>query len=174
MSSSTPPVLREQLGDFGYFGDSNNFYCEGNIFDYRASDGDIGPKQHRIDEQQGYNTDGDRVKTGQSGLWDPFSSEVTLQKPIGLSLPTNDHVNSILAFLSAQFTNKYLVTRVIQCNQTAPRRVFWGELMCTELFHIMYLIVELGNVSYTAIPLCTFATPSVWHRDDNASSTSGS
>lgn len=174
MPSSTPPVLREQLGDFGYFGDSNNFCCEGNIFDYCFSDKDIGPKQHRIDEQQGYNTDGDRVKTGQSGLWDPFCSEVTLQKPISLSLLTNDYVNSILAFLSAQFTNKYLVTRVIQCNQTAPRRGFWGGLMCTELFHIMYLIVELGNVSYTAIPLCTFATPFVWHRDDNASSTSGS
>ena len=178
MLSCTPPVLQEQLGDYGYFGNSG-FHCEGNIFDHCnscSSDADISPKQHRIDEQRGYNTDGGPVRVGQQGLSGLSGGiQVTLYKPIGLSVPSNDLVNSILAFPSARFTNRYLVTRIIQCDQVTKHQGLFSEPTYTEVFHIMCLIVELGPIFNVGIPLCTFAKPFVWHRDhENASSASES
>ena len=174
--SCTPPGLREQLGDYGYFENSDDFHCEGNIFDdinSRSSDTNISPNQHMIGDKQGYR-DSDSVKAGQ----DLLSGGIVLHKPTGLSLPSSDHVNSILVLLSARFTDRYLVTRIIQCDQfTEYRAGPSGEPTRTEVFHIMYLIVEVGlkkMVSNATTPLCTFAKPLIWHRDENASSISGS
>ena len=169
MPLCTTPVLREQLGDYGYFENSDGFHCEGNIFDHfnsRSSNVDISPKQHRIDEQRGYNTDSDTVRVRRQGL-----GEVILHNPTGLSLPSNNHVNSILMLLSARLTNRYLVTRVIQCDEFTECRGpsdLLSEPMCTEVFHIVYLIVELDRKKFESnakVPLCTFAKPLVWYRD---------
>ena len=147
MPSCTTLVSREQLGDYGHFDVSDSFYCEGNIFDdsiSRSSDANISPKQHRIDDQQGYNRDNGPVTAGrQAGSIEQLlrGTTVTLNKPTGLSLPTNDHVNSILVFLSARLTNRYLVTRVIQCDGFIEGWQRSGELRCTELC----LIAELGT-----------------------------
>ena len=150
MPSCTTLVSREQLGDYGHFDDSGSFYCEGNIFDdsvSRSSDAVISPKQHRIDDERGYNRDNDPVTAGrQRGRFGELidklmGATVTLNKPIGLSLPTNDHVISILVFLSARLTNRYLITRVIQCDEFIDGRQRSGELRCTELC----LIAELGT-----------------------------
>ena len=137
---------------------------------------DISPKQHRVDELQGYSTDSNTVKVSGRGI---FNRGMVLHKPMSLSLPSNDYVNSILVLLSARFTNRYLVTRVIQCDEVTevPGLFGFGEDTCAGLFCIMCLIVELGAtamVSNARIPLCTFAKPFIWHRDENASSASGS
>ena len=140
MRSCTTPVLREQLGDYGCFDNSDDFHREGNIlddFNPRSLNAYIGPEQHRVDELQGYNRDSDIVKIH---CCRPLSlcSGATLHKPISLSLPSNDHINSTLVFLSARSINRYLVTRIIQCDQfTEHRRGLFGEPTCTEVFHIV-------------------------------------
>ncbi|KAL4075403.1 heterokaryon incompatibility protein-domain-containing protein [Scleroderma yunnanense] len=120
-----------KLGDYGHFTDSKNFCCEGNIFaDLRSltSESVITPRHHKI----GYNTDGDHVNAYSS----PPDVSVTLRKPLGLSLPSHQNFNSLLASLSTRLTNRYLVIRVIQC--------------ATSTFD-------------PTTPLCTFARPLVWN-----------
>ncbi|KAL4066337.1 hypothetical protein V8B97DRAFT_2025488 [Scleroderma yunnanense] len=76
-----------KVGDYGYFTDSDDFCCEGNIFSISL------PFNYME----------------ASGLFDP----VTLHEPPGLSLPSNHVVNSLLAFLSTRLANKYIVVTVI-------------------------------------------------------------
>ncbi|KAL4072382.1 heterokaryon incompatibility protein-domain-containing protein, partial [Scleroderma yunnanense] len=115
--NGTKVILQRQLGDYGYFTDSKDFHCEGNIFaDFKslASEPVITPKQHKIDAMDVSYTDGDYVITPHRSSTYGYP-QFYLHKPLGLALPNNHHFNSLLTSLSTQLTNRYLVTRVIQC-----------------------------------------------------------
>ena len=76
-----------------------------------------------------------------------YSGDFTeLYKPLGLSLPSNDDFKALLVSLSTRLTNRYLVTRVIQC-LADPRRPGSGT---THWYNI--------------------AKPFVWHRNECAGS----
>ncbi|KAL4070148.1 heterokaryon incompatibility protein-domain-containing protein [Scleroderma yunnanense] len=107
------------LGDYGYLTSSDDFHFEGNIFsDLKSlcSEPDITPRQHKINKKNGYHTNSDYVEAHSS-----ISNDVpvTLYRPLGLSLPSNPDFKSSLASLSMRLTNRYIITRVIQC-ATAP------------------------------------------------------
>lgn len=137
-------VLRKQLGDYGRFTVSKEFCCEGNIFDdfqSLASKADIMPSQHKISDVE-VSSDCDLVTT-----WS-LEHYLMLYKPFGLSLPSHHDFNSLLTSLSTQFTNKYLVTRVIRCapypasrqsSQTVsdrhPASLGRGKFMLTRPYH---------------------------------------
>ena len=65
-----------------------------------------------------------------------------IYKPLGLSLPSNDDYKSLLVSFSTRLTNRYLITRVIQCSPD-PRRPGSG----TTHWH-------------------NIAKPFVWHRNE--------
>jgi len=133
-------VLRDQLGDYGHFTDSEDFCCEGNLF----TDLNITPRQHNISKWGGRQREGDGVRAYH------FSGGFTeLYTPLGLSLPSNDAFNSLLVSLSTRLTNRYLITRVIQCPPN-PRQPGSGT---THLYNI--------------------AKPFVWHRNEGAKSVMG-
>jgi len=67
--------------------------------------------------------------------------------PLMLSLPRNDDFKSLLTWFSTRLTNRYLVTRVIQCPPD-PRQ----------------------PSSTITTPLYSVAKPFVWHRNESASS----
>ena len=99
-------------------------------------------------------------------------SAITLYKPLGLSTPSNHNFHSLLTCLSTRLTNKYLVTRVVQCEAVPYSRRHWQanypagsctrrESMCTQLFHVWCSCIiglDLRSVSNSArnscIPLC--------------------
>ncbi|KAL4082154.1 heterokaryon incompatibility protein-domain-containing protein [Scleroderma yunnanense] len=98
-----------ELGDYGYFTDSDEFCCEGNIFADRrwlSSEVDFTPREHKIDHVDWRST--------YSG------GSIILTKPIGLSLPSNPDFSGLLVSFSTRLINKYLVTRVIQCDTINP------------------------------------------------------
>ena len=72
-----------------------------------------------------------------------------LYKPHYLSLPTDDVVKILLTCLSIRLTNRYLVTRVIQCPGPDPH-----------------------GADSSTLPLCAFAKPIVWNRNNVAGSVS--
>ncbi|KAL4063526.1 hypothetical protein V8B97DRAFT_1876766 [Scleroderma yunnanense] len=131
--SPAPHGIKEFHRDGGYFTFSE-FHREGNIFvdfgKFLTSDSDITPMRHKIDGW--YNTDRDYVDT-------QGANHYTLYKPLGLSLPSNYDVNSLLASLSTRLTNKYLVTMVIQCANMSS-----------------------APPPDPPTPLCTFSIPFVW------------
>ena len=63
---------------------------------------------------------------------------MVLYKPQCLSLPINDDVKTLLTSLSTRSTNRYLVTRVMQC---PPDPLCAGS---------------------STIPFCAFAKPFIW------------
>ena len=137
-------VLREQLGDYGHFTDSEDFCCEGNLFtDFKSlsSMANITSRQHEISKWGGRLRASDGVRAYR------FSGGFTeLYQPFGLSLPSNDDFNSLLVSLSTRLTNRYLITRVIQC----PPNPRWPGSGTTHLYNI--------------------AKPFVWHRNEGAES----
>ncbi|KAL4070167.1 heterokaryon incompatibility protein-domain-containing protein [Scleroderma yunnanense] len=150
-----------KLGDYGHLTDSEEFCYEGNIFTNLSSltpESDIIPRQHRIDRKDGYNTDNDCVEAHRTKL---LGVSVTLHKPLGLSLPRNHNVNGLLASLSTQLTNRYLVTRIIKCaavpSSESPRQ--------SRRRANQYRSSKFDPTT----PLCIFAKPLVWHRDEGAS-----
>ena len=73
-----------------------------------------------------------------------------LYKPLGLSLPSNDDFKSLLVSFSTRLTNRYLVTRVIQC---PPDPDLYGSGIITRWHNI--------------------AKPFMWHRNEGARSVVG-
>ncbi|KAL4082142.1 heterokaryon incompatibility protein-domain-containing protein [Scleroderma yunnanense] len=147
-----PAPSGTQLGDYGHFTDFGDFYREGNIFDFKqiSSQEHSAPRQHRIYQKHGYNTNTDYVHVP----WPFFcDSTITLYKPLGLSLPNNDSFNTFLASLSTQLINKYLITSVIQCETVLsiescrPWSNYIGSFDSSKLDH--------------TTPFCTFAKPFV-------------
>ena len=69
-----------------------------------------------------------------------------LYKPLMLSLPSDDDLKSLLTLLSTRLTDRYLVTRVIQCSESPNSSI----------------------VPY----FCDIAKPFVWYRNENAGSAS--
>ncbi|KAL4064876.1 heterokaryon incompatibility protein-domain-containing protein [Scleroderma yunnanense] len=133
-----------KLGDYGYITDPEDFCCTGNIFDdfkYCVSERDITPRQHKIDDKNGHNTTSHYVEAYDSIH---FRNLGTLYNPCGQSLPSNHNFNSLLASLSTQLTNKYLVTRVISGKISRPFLPF----------------------SETKIHLYAIAKPFTWHQDE--------
>ncbi|KAL4071631.1 heterokaryon incompatibility protein-domain-containing protein [Scleroderma yunnanense] len=150
-----------KLGDYGYFTASEVFCCEGNIFAdlrSRAFTLDITPNQHKIVEKDGYNTDSDYVEAYESK---PFViGSLTLYKPLGLSLPRNHDFYSLLVSLSGQLTNRYLVTRVIEC-----ATMLSGKSSRQWSHHAS------SHRSSTLVPttvLCTIAKPFIWYQNEGA------
>ena len=72
-----------------------------------------------------------------------------LYKPLMLSLPGNDDLKLLLTSLSTCLTNRYLVTRIIQCPPD-PRQ----------------------PGSNTTTPLYSIAKPFVWHQNEITGSVS--
>ncbi|KAL4078706.1 heterokaryon incompatibility protein-domain-containing protein [Scleroderma yunnanense] len=138
-----------KLGDYGHLTDSMNFHCEGNIFvdpKYISSKPYIIPKEHERRGKDGYVSDSNYVKSRGTLA----NTDVTLDKPLCLSLPSNHDFNSLLTSLSARLTNRYLVTRVIQC--------------------ATHLIVGLASITDPTTLLYTIAKPLVWHQDESTHS----
>ncbi|KIM56532.1 hypothetical protein SCLCIDRAFT_1220339 [Scleroderma citrinum Foug A] len=114
-----------KLGDYGHFMDSENFCCEGNLLaDLKSVSlkADITPREHIISEWNGHQGEGGVVSTHD----DPVGF-IEFCKPLGLSLPSNDDFKSLLVSFSTRLTNRYLITRVIQCPPD-PRRSGSGTL----------------------------------------------
>ncbi|KAL4069912.1 heterokaryon incompatibility protein-domain-containing protein [Scleroderma yunnanense] len=153
-----------KLGDYGYFTDSEDFLCEGNVFaDLRSLvlEPYITPRQHTVTQQFGYNTDSDNVTVIDS---EPFGDWATLCKPLGLSLPSNHDFNSLLTSLGNRLTDRYLVIRVIQCanassNERPASLRLWGGPF------------RRSSIVDPTTPLCIIRKPFVWHHDgaDSAS-----
>ncbi|KIM61687.1 hypothetical protein SCLCIDRAFT_864293 [Scleroderma citrinum Foug A] len=127
-----------KLGDYGHFTDSKDFRREGNLLELAdpkslSLNAAIIPRQHKIYELGWHHHDG----------------LIKLYKPLGLSLPSNDHFKSFLLSLSTRLTNRYLVTRVIQCppqpGQPGSDTIYWYN----------------------------FTKPLVWHRNEGAGSVVG-
>ena len=117
--------------------DSEEFCREGNIFadlESLSLNVNVIPRQHEMSL-------GDHVQTR---TWAPV---LHLYKPLVLSLPSNDDLRSLLASLSIQLTNRYLVTRIIQYSKGHGS----------------------GNMAY----LYSVAKPFVWYQDESAGSVSG-
>ncbi|KIM57271.1 hypothetical protein SCLCIDRAFT_1219603 [Scleroderma citrinum Foug A] len=132
-----------KLGDYGHFTDDEDFYCEGNLFaelESLSSKPNITSTQHKISEMGKHQREGGVVRA--YNYCPVIFTE--LYKPLGLSLPSNDDLKSLLASFSTRLTNRYLITRVIQCTHN-PRRPGPGT---TRLYNI--------------------AKPFVWHRNEGA------
>ena len=85
-------LITQQLGDYGYFTDSKQFFSQGNLFSdfkFHISEADITPRRKTVT--------GDGVVNNTDS-----------------SLPNNPAFNSSLASLAPQLMNAYLVTRVVQ------------------------------------------------------------
>jgi len=72
--------------------------------------------------------------------------DLTLYKPLMLSLPSNDDLKSLVASFSTRLANRYLITRIIQCPPD-PRR----------------------PSSTITIPLYAVEKPLIWHRNESTS-----
>ncbi|KIM61357.1 hypothetical protein SCLCIDRAFT_908621 [Scleroderma citrinum Foug A] len=96
--------------------------------------GGIVPRQHRVSHGKGgYQRDRNRVLARLNA-----NDFIEVYKPLCLSLPSNDGVKTRLTSLSTRSTNRYLVTRVIQCPPDPCR---------------------LGS---SITPFCIFAKPFIW------------
>ena len=109
------------------------FCCEGNLFAALESLSlkvDITPRQHKLSSE-------DYVMAWNRTYLRPLN----LYKPVMLSLPSNDDLKSLLTLFSTRLTNRYLVTRIVQC----PPDPFQPD-------------------SKTTTPVYSVAKPFVWHR----------
>ncbi|KAL4063530.1 hypothetical protein V8B97DRAFT_1876750 [Scleroderma yunnanense] len=144
-----------KLGDYGYLTDSEEFCCEGNIFTALRSlafQSDATSNQHKIEQEDGYNTDGNHIEVHDS---ERFGVSVTLYKPLGLSLQSNHDFNLLLASLSTQLVNRYLIETVISSERTWVSRDFFAP-----------------STFDPTTPLCTISKPFVWHRDEGVGAAS--
>ncbi|KIM53466.1 hypothetical protein SCLCIDRAFT_436680 [Scleroderma citrinum Foug A] len=136
-----------KLGDYGHFTDSEDFRCEGNLFDDLKSlslKANITSRRHKISERGGCQSEGGVVRAHH------YSGGFTeLYQPLGLSLLTDDVFKSLLVSRSTRLTNRYLITIVIQCLPNLPR----PGSGTTHLYDI--------------------AKPFVWHRNKGAGSAVG-
>ncbi|KIM59675.1 hypothetical protein SCLCIDRAFT_991453 [Scleroderma citrinum Foug A] len=139
-----------KLGDYGCFTDFRDFCHEGNIFaalESLHSNEGIAPRQHLVSQKGQVQLD--HVWAHFAGPSDSMKLDsVKLYKPLCLSLPTNDAVKTLLTVLSIQLPHRYLVTRVIQC----PPDTDWAD----------------SSIQ----PLCAFAKPIIWNRNEGAGSVS--
>jgi len=146
--SYTVRVLREQLGDYGHFTDSEDFCCEGNLFTDLKSlslKANLTQRQHKISARGGHQRERDFVRA-----YNYFGGFTALYKPLGLSLLSNGDFKSLLVSFSTRLTNRYLITRVIQCCPN-PLRPVSGT---TRLYNI--------------------AKPFIWHQNEGSGSGGGS
>ena len=91
---------------------------------------------------------------------------IKLYKPSGLSLPDNHDVKTLLYSQSTRLTNRYLVTRVIQCPIDPSGEISSSPSITSIQCPIVGLVSGLDtNSSSVATHLCLFAKPFVWHRD---------
>ena len=98
---------------------------------------DITPRQHNLSSK-------DYVRA-----WNPTDTDIlSLYKPLMLSL-SNDDLKLLLTSLSTRLTNRYLVTRIIQCPPDPSR-----------------------SGSDITTPLYSVAKPFIWHRNESAGSVS--
>jgi len=119
--------------------DSNKFSCQGNLiadFESLSLNVDIAPIQHKISSM-------DHVPARNQ----TNNHHMLLYKPLMLSLPSNDGLKSLLTSFSTRLTNRYLVTKIIQCLPDPRQRS-----------------------STITIPLYSIEKPFVWHRNESASS----
>jgi len=110
--------------------DSKEFCCEGNLFaniESLSLKVDITPMKHNI-----------------SSTARTCMPDFHLYKPQMLSLPKNDNFKSLLALLSTQLPNRYLVTRIIQYSKDCD--------------------------SSTMAYFYSIAKPLVWYRDEHTGS----
>jgi len=98
---------------------------------------DITPRQHKISIM-------DYVAASN---WTHFS-RLKLYKPLMLSLPSNDTFKSLLTSCSTRLTNRYLVTRIIQCPPDPDQ----------------------PGSNITIVLLCTIEKLFIWHRNESNSS----
>lgn len=129
------------LGDYGRF--DSTFKRDGNIFQDLESLAEVlcvdptdpayRPVQRSVSGGNAATKEEDTVIARASG---DSSSRLILRQPIGLSLPNNQPLVSLLKALSTRLTNKCLVTSVVRC------------------------AVQPGQ---TVTRLCYFSTPQVWH-----------
>ncbi|KAL4063365.1 heterokaryon incompatibility protein-domain-containing protein [Scleroderma yunnanense] len=167
MEFSLAPNTRIELGDYGSFIGPNAFHREGNVFaDIKslAPELDVAPRQHKIYAKDSRD---DGYVTAHSSTSSGSGDSVVLYEPIGLSLPRNQHFNS-LAFLSTQLTNRYLVTRVIECATEHSSK----SSAQSESNHRTrsYRPITSDTSSHIVTPLCTMEKPFVWYLDESASS----
>ncbi|KAL4070199.1 hypothetical protein V8B97DRAFT_545361 [Scleroderma yunnanense] len=144
-----------KVGDYGYFTDSEDFCCEGNILTDSKSLAMVPVitlRQHKIDQEGSYRGR-EYMETRDSKL--SSNSLVILYKPIGLSLPSNHDVNSLLTSFSR--LNKYLVTMVIQCDAVPSSEWQWRQYDSTEAYN--------SPTFDPTTPLCVFRKPFIWHYD---------
>ncbi|KIM50794.1 hypothetical protein SCLCIDRAFT_758059 [Scleroderma citrinum Foug A] len=137
-----------KLGDYGQITDSEDFICEGNLFaDLKSLSlkANIPPRQHIISEWSGYLRESGIVRAYYTP--DCFTE---LYQPLGLSPPSNDEFKSLLVSFSTRLTNRYLVTRVIQCSADAR---MYGSSVTTRW--------------------CNIAKPFVWYRNKGAGAVVG-
>ncbi|KAL4075346.1 heterokaryon incompatibility protein-domain-containing protein [Scleroderma yunnanense] len=123
MFSEAPNGIK--LGDYGYFANKGVFHPQGNI-------SEITLKQYKTSEVCGEIIHSNHVKTRYPNVE---------HKAVGLSVAINDDVKSWLDRHSAELTNKYLVTMVIQC-----------------------LPLPSTPIPGPTIPLCIFRKPFVWYQ----------
>ena len=112
-------LIAWQLGDYGYFTGSGQFYSQGNLFsDSKSliSEADITPRSKTV-------TDLSVVITGLTLPNNPaFNSLLAFFAPqltnsyvnTGLTLPNNPAFNSLLVFFAPRLINSYLVTWIVQ------------------------------------------------------------
>ena len=99
---------------------------------------DITPRQHKLSSK-------DYVRAR-----NPTDTDIlSLYKPLMLSLPSNDDLKLLLTSLSTRLTNRYLVTRIIQCPPDPSQ--------------------PSSNIT---TPLYSVAKPFIWHRNESAGSVS--
>ena len=121
--------------------DSKEFCCEGNLFAGLKSlpvKADITPRYPKLlsmDYVMALN-------------WTTLDS-LYLYKPLMLSLPSNDDLKLLLTSLSTHLTNRYLVTRIIQCPPDPCQ-----------------------PSSNATTPLYSIAKPFVWHQNEITGSVS--
>jgi len=111
-------------------------------------------------------------------------SAIALYKPLGLSIPSNHDFHSLLTSFSTRLINKYLVTRVVQCEADPYSGRYWqsnypaGSYTRCESIVLNYFMSSIqciigsdlrsatNSSRNSCVPLCVFAKPFVWHRDD--------
>ncbi|KAL4065645.1 heterokaryon incompatibility protein-domain-containing protein [Scleroderma yunnanense] len=141
-----------KLGDYGYF--------TGGVFHLAGNISVITPKQHKVSDVFGESTNNNYVKTRYP--------DAELYKPVGLSVAINDDIKSWLDRHSAELTNKYLVTMVIQCPPVPSSGPSSCETMPAQLFHSLNSIPDCPT-----IPLCIFKKPLVWYQHEGFGSAVG-
>ncbi|KAL4078823.1 hypothetical protein V8B97DRAFT_1864703 [Scleroderma yunnanense] len=153
-----------KLGDYGYITGTNNFQCEGNIFvDLGSLAFPLGifSRVHKIDGKYP-NQDRAKVSAFCTSSINQLSC-LDLHDPVGLSLPNNDQVDSLLRSLSTQLTDRYLVTMAIQTSDvhSAIIQKNWPKPCIVP--ESCESIWEKHTIK---TPLCILQKPLVWHRDD--------